>query len=297
MNLRRLKLELFYIRKSLMQYHALGAYVYNRWWVAPKLLRVSKTLSRPVTHPDFSMHILTSHRDVVMAVWALASWYAVSSVIGELYIHDDGSLTESDKETLQRLFVGVHMVSTKDFVPVYADSLRPHEILQKFRSTHVDYFSFKKIIDPFFASEKSIHLIVDSDILWFSHPDELASCIADNATHSCMQENNGELSIETKSGTSRSTYNAGIVLYAKNNFDIPTLEHFFETLDITNRNNLHFADQFGYSQCLKNLTALPAKQYTIRDSVSAEIVARHYTSPRRPLFYIEGIARLTHLLN
>lgn len=294
MGLKQIKLEFFYVRKSFFQYKKGFQYIKNKYFLSKKVLKSNKILESPANHQDYSIHILTCHQDLVMTIWALASFYKVSSVIGLLYIHDDGSLTQADKKQLNKFFPSSILVESSKFLENFEETLNAYPVLKKFRSTY-NNFSFKKIIDPYFVSDKKFHLILDSDVLWFKQPTELESVLQGQENKSFMQYNNISIPVTFKDGNKTddkiSKMNAGIILYSKENFDVDKLSQFLEKLDTSIFKNLHFADQAGHAYCLKNLEALPAR-YKIKGEVNQATVVRHYTGPRRPLFYIEGLELL-----
>lgn len=273
------------MRKAFLEYRAGWRYLRNRFFLAPKILRSGRVLARPATRPDLSVHILTSRQDMILAVWSLASFYAVSSVIGKLYIHDDGTLRSGDRAALKKLFPDCQLVASAAFLDDYAAPLRNFPVLfSEFRQKYPQYFSFKKIIDPYVVSDKPWRLILDGDILWFRDPVELRNALANPAKPSLMQYNNAEIL-----GTH---YNAGIILYHKDNFDIPKFIDFLDKLDTSDPGQMRFADQLGHAAALRNLSALSAGRYTIKERVTPNTAARHYTGPRRPKFYIEGLGIL-----
>ena len=276
-----------------MEYKRGFLYIYNRWLLVPRILKISRTLEKSPTHDDFSIHILTCHRDIVMTLWSLASFFQAAVIIGNLFIHDDGSLTEADKRMLKRFFPSAVLVDSRRFLEQFAAQLDVCPVLKHFRTRYTSFFSFKKIIDPYFVSDKKIHLILDSDILWFNRPEELEREISVGCRKSFMQNNNTAIYATFKGGARSderlSHMNAGIILYSKDNFDIQKLCEFFERLDVENLSNLHFADQAGHAYCLKNVEALDEQRYIIKGAVGKNTIAKHYTSPRRPLFYIEGV--------
>ncbi len=83
--------------------------------------------------------------------------------------------------------------------------------------------------------------------------------------------------------------NSGIVFYRKDNFNLAKLVDYLEKIDLANEKNFHFIEQAGYAFSLMNLVGLPSDQYSIVDPVNENTIVRHYTSPKRPLFYIEGL--------
>jgi len=268
-----LKLELFYLRKACFEYHAPFKYLYNKYLIAPRILKTNKILDQPINHQDLSVHILTCHRDLVMFIWSLASFYKNMNIIGQLYIHSDGSLTQKDKSILNKLFPSAKIIEKK---------------------SDYQYLLLQKLFDPYYLSDKKIHLIIDSDLLWFKNSKEIEGEIKNNAQNSLMMvgqgigcpvyfNNNKKLSAEL------SYLNSGIVLYHKDNFNLDKLEKYLAHIDNTNLANKHFVEQAGYASCLENIKPLPESKYIIKGPVQAETIVKHYTSPRRPLFYIEGL--------
>lgn len=289
-----MKLELFYFRKALWETRKGFRYLVNRFGLLKQIVHSRRPLDRKANREDFSLHLLTSHRDLLAACWALASFYRVAELLGELFLHDDGSLTKNDRVLIQKLFPNAKIVDSRNFIRDYQAVLDKYPVLKKFRSRYPEYFSFKKIIDPFFVSDKTWHLILDSDVLWFGRPRELEEQIKTNGAQSFMQYNNAVISAVFRDGTTTpehlSHFNAGMILYSRNNFSLQGLSDFFDRLDVSQKQNLHFADQLGHAYALRNLSALPEERYTIKRSVAGtEIVARHYTGPRRHLFYLEGL--------
>lgn len=299
MTIKNLKLELFYLRKSFFIYHRGWKYLMNKFFLALKIFQSDSSFEKPITSNDFSIHILTSHKDLVIATWALASFYHFSNTIGDLYIHSDGSLTKNDFKVLNKLFPRAVIVDSKNFLKDYSAELDKHPILKEFRANNKN-FSFKKIIDPFFISPKKFRLIIDSDILWFKDFVEVQQVLSGHDTSSYMQNNGEAFEVIFKDGTKLardlSYANAGIILYNRNNFDMDKLAEFLTKLDKNNHKSLHFADQYGYAYCLKNLKFLDVNKYSLKKEVTIDVVARHYTSPRRPLFFIEGLEYLKNII-
>ncbi|MDP3740937.1 MAG: hypothetical protein Q8R08_01255 [bacterium] len=277
-----LKLDLFYLRKAFFEYSKGWRYLHNRYWLARKICRVQKPfVAKGKYFPDLSIHILTCHRDNLIALWSLCSFFANSDFFGDLYIHDDGTLRGWEKRLYKEFFPEAKIINSDMFLAEYGTKFQNNMVLKNFRAKYHHYFSFKKLIDPIFVSGKPLRLILDSDILWFRNPAEIEEQIAAGGKISLMQHNPIEIE-----GVS---YNAGIIFYSIQNFDLKKLVGFLEKIDVSRKQSLHFADQTGYAHALRNLEALPADRYRIKGAVSTNTVARHYTSPKRPLFFIEGL--------
>jgi len=298
MNFKKLKLELFYIRKAFLKYKEGFKYLANKYFLAPKILKLNKILEKPINNDDLSIHVLTSYRDLIMLIWALGSFYQTAETIGQLFIHSDGSLTDSDKKIIKRFFPSAIVVEPKDFLAEKFFELEKYPALKKIRTGYPDFFLLKKLIDPYFVSEKKVHLIIDSDLLWFNQPTEIEEGIKEGKSLMIQglvgegEPNYVYFKDGSKLDEKLANLNSGIVLYQKENFDLGKLTEYFEKFDLDNPKNKHFIEQAGYAYCLKELVGLPPSKYQIQDSVNKDTVIRHYTSPKRPLFYIEGLGFL-----
>lgn len=295
---KQLKLELFYWRKCIFQYHKFWKYLYNKYILAPQVLKLNKILEKPINQPNLSIHILTCHRDLIMALWSLASFYQHSSVIGQLYIHDDGSLTKKDKYYLKKFFPSAKIVGVNDvFINQKDNLISSYPIIKNFRKENALHPFVKKLVDSYFISDKKFHLLFDTDILWFKNPQHIwlqlseknpISYMLDNRNVSCYVYFKGHQRLSDK----LATFNAGIVFYHQDNFNLAKLQFYLNNIDTQISRNFYFIEQAGHAHCLENLQKLPTQTYIISADLSPATVVKHYTSPRRPLFYIEGIEKL-----
>jgi len=293
-NFQILKRELFYFRKSIFEYKKFWTYVYYKYFFSKKILTINKVLEKPVNNSDLSVHILTCHFDFKMFFWSLASYYNAFKIYGEFYIHNDGTLNNKEIGLIKKFFPNAKIIDARNFANDFKEKFEQYPVFKKIRAEHFNFFSFKKIIDPFLASDKKMCLIFDTDILWFKNPTELEEQIKLGCPKSMMQKNNTYKFLKDGAKIDRelTQYNAGIILYARENFDVKILVDFFQSINQNNKKELHFADQTGHVKCLKNLEALPENKYIIRDTVNENTIAKHYTAPRRPLFYLEGMKKI-----
>ncbi|MFA6410051.1 MAG: hypothetical protein WCW26_00535 [Candidatus Buchananbacteria bacterium] len=294
MNLKKIKLEIFYLKKSFFQYKKGFQYLNNKFFLAPKILAGKKVLSKPINNTELSIHILTCHRDLVMLIWSLASFYYFSKVIGQLYIHSDGSLTPDDKKLISQFFLDAIFIEPSDILEKNSQGLNAHPVIKQFRIEHQNDLFTKKIIDSFFVSDKKFHLLFDSDILWFKDSQAIFDQLNLSLPKSLMIGGNGGGNyVYFKDGTKLSddlaNFNAGVIFYSKDNFDLNRLAEFLTKFDTAQKRNFYFLEQAGHAYCLNNLNAWSKDKYFIHQTVDQNTIAKHYTSPRRPLFYIEGI--------
>jgi len=292
MNIKKLKLELFYLKKAFLVYKKGFKYIYNKYILAPKILKSGKVFDRPINNENLSIHILTCHRDLVMLIWSLASFYKNLKIVGQLFIHNDGSLTDGDKKKIKELFPSVEIIDSQNFEEDFAARLDKFPVIKEFRNKYPQYVLLKKIVDPYFVSDKDYRLIIDSDLLWFDSSAEIETEVLSGCNKSFMMSTDVSCPVyfkHEKFDDRLSVFNSGIVLYHKDNFDTEKFSHYLTLLDLENPENKHFIEQAGYSYSLKNLASLPRSRYIAKGRVGQGVVMRHYTSPRRVLFYTEGL--------
>jgi hypothetical protein len=271
--LKSIKLELFYWRKAVFEYHKFWKYIYNKYFLAPKILKHNKVLEKPINNSDLSIHTLTCHKDFIMTLWSLASYYKFSEKIGQLYIHNDGSLTKKEKNIFKNFFPNSKIIEQENVKTNY-NKLDGHLEIKEVRKEKVNkYFLLKKLLDPFLISDKKYVMIIDSDLLWLKNPKEITDEIKNNCLNSLITTNN------IKS-----------FIYFKNGEKIA--DKYFKNFDFNNSKNKHFIEQAGYAFCLNNLKKLPEDKYVINKEINEDVCVKHYTSPRRPLFYIEGLEKI-----
>jgi len=287
MNLKRFKKEFFYLRKAFVKYKIGWRYAYGKYLLAGKIYG-QRVIERPVNNKDLSIHVLAGSGDLTMLLWSLRSFYRQMSEIGQLYVHNDGTFTRKNFDLIKKHLPSAKIIQPNDVL----ERLSDHKIIRKFRTRFPEYFLLKKIVDTFFISEAKMHLIIDSDLYWYRQPTEIERGIKNGAPDSLVMENSAPCYVyfkEGKAAEEKALVNSGIVLYNKSNFNLQKFSSYLEKIDTDNKKNWHFIEQAGFAYSLENLKVLPRTRYVIKGNLSSETVARHYTSPRRPLFYSEAI--------
>ena len=83
------------------------------------------------------------------------------------------------------------------------------------------------------------------------------------------------------------SYNSGITLYAREQFDLAKFSQYLAKVDYRNG---RFTDQACYATMFSpNLVRLPERSYIIKGALADHVVARHYTNPSRAKFYCYGL--------
>ena len=297
MELKTIKSDLHTLKTAILLYKKGSKYLKNRYLIANKIMNSKKVSERPLTNLDLSIHVLTGHRDITSLFWAVGSFYNVSSVIGQLFIHSDGTLTNHDQLLIKSKFPSARIITPEEVIKKLKASSPYSRYLTEFRMEHAQNLLLKKLMDPFIVSDKRLRLIIDTDVFWFRDPVFLnneptlqrpKSLMMDQTHFPCPVSftDGSVLSDEL------SCMNSGIVFYEKSNFDLKKLSNFLKNLDLSKGQNRYFIEEAGYAVSLKNLEVLPREQYSMKVKFSKETIARHYTSPKRALLFIEGIENL-----
>lgn len=290
--------ELRYIYRSFFVYKKPFSYLYYRFIVRPKIRKLNNPIDRPAADDFYSIHILCSHSDIDMLLWALASWYQVVPDSGQVYIHEDGSFTAKDKEIISKLLSNAIFI---DFLEANekarTDWLKNLSKTKVYREKAVKdrrYILAVKLIDPYFVSESPIHLIIDTDILWFEYPKEILELLKQKRGNFVMT-GNSLMDFKFKDNThlpeNLAIVNSGIVGYKVDNYFLSGLEEFCEKID-TETNPQYFTEQAGYSYILNKggiINMLNKENYIIKGELKKGVSAKHYTGPRREQYWFEGV--------
>lgn len=290
--------ELRSLFRSFFEYRRVVPYINSRFLISSRIYRIRQVLDKQVLNQEYSIHFLCGHRDLRMLLWSLASWYKVVEESGQIFIHDDGTLVDSDKKKLNQLFP---LANILDFQKMSRTILQ--QLAGKFPQTHHyrelstfdrRYIFNIKLIDPFFAGSREVKLVLDSDLLWFKRPEELISDISGKSKLPVFMGGYGHMDFVFSDGSTLpeeiAGANSGVVCYKKEQFLLTDLEEFFSRVD--NSTNPHFVEQAGYAFVLTRHNRphyLPQEKYHIKGPISTETILKHYTSPRREQFWFEGV--------
>ena len=289
MNYKNLRHEFRLAYLSFAKYRRGFLYLYMRFIVGPGIIRHPRPLSRPATVDDASAHFLTGARDFTMALWALASFYRYSTFIPKFYFHTDGTLTKKHRAIVERLFPDAVFIDGATVGDIYADELQKNPALNKFRKQFPGFQS-KKLVDTFLVAPFAYRFVLDSDMLWFKDPLELAD--AYRTKSSIMMDGGGGLCPQrftdgTETDEFISGLNSGIVGFSKEAFSMVHLDEYLGRIDLSYTQ--HFVEQAGFALCLRDVTPLPPSRYIIKGTLTPEVVMRHYTSPSRAKFFLHGL--------
>lgn len=137
---------------------------------SPNLLFSSVLLSRAVQverSSPFEIHSLVCHRDVNMMLISAKSFLRFCPQMA-LIIHDDGSLTKSDRARLHKHLPGLEIIDRSAADEVMRSVLPPQVFLMRQR-----YVFLMKLFDFNYFHNGTHTILLDSDIIFLRRPDEV----------------------------------------------------------------------------------------------------------------------------
>jgi hypothetical protein len=291
--------KLFYFALTKYGAREAAAYLYYRTWVNHRLRRLNTPLDRPVTAEQYTMHLMCSHIDLDQLLWALMSWYRVSSESPQVYIHDDGSFTRQDRHLIARLFPQARVIEY-EYATEQARTtwLAEYPLSLAVRNNRADTKPVQ-LIDPYFVGDKDYVFLVDTDILWFHPPRELLDYMHGDDEVPLFWTGRRQKPFLAKDGQvlvkeDFSQCNGGCIYYKKDHFDVSFLEDYIAKMPPTDPVQ-RFRNQPPYVYVLSQygrVVNLPVEKYVNKAKLTDTTVAKHYTGPRREQFWFEGVKTL-----
>lgn len=240
------------------------------------------------------IHVFTCAKDWLNLLWALKTFYYYSNRQYALCIHDDGSLSPTDRATLQAHFPNARIIDRPSADAKVLPELQAYPHCLAFRqSNHLS----PKVFD--FASylESDRMLLLDSDVLFFKAPTILLNRIEDPDYH--LNTVNGDTAsaytidpqiVENQCGFKViERFNSGLGLIHKASIRLDWIEEFLQLPDIIG----HFwrIEQTLYALFSSRYGAelLPPEYDVHLEGGIGNSPSRHYVGKIRHLMYSEGI--------
>lgn len=118
------------------------------------------------------VHMLLEHKRIYEGIWSLYSFTFFCAKPCRVVIHDDGTLTEADRDKLSRIFPGCRVIPRSEADWVVMDYFR-RQGLSRCAQLRGSLVLALKLFDPFFFLQNRFFIMLDSDVLFFSRPNEL----------------------------------------------------------------------------------------------------------------------------
>lgn len=243
------------------------------------------------------IHVFTCAQDWLNLIWTLKTFYHYSNRQYALCIHDDGTLTDSDRATLKHHFPQARLIDRPSADERIFSLLTSHPRCLEFRkSNHLS----PKLFDFPAYLESDRMLLLDSDVLFFAEPKALLQRIED--PNYCLNTVNGDVSssytvdpavVKERFGFEViDRFNSGLGLIYKDSLYLDWIEEFLSLPDIEG----HFwrIEQTLYAlcSCRFGVELLPSEYDVHLEGSIDGSPSRHYVGKIRHLMYGEGMRHL-----
>lgn len=267
---------------------------YFRERVAPRIL-----LTPPIpdtTDGRCEIHALTCAADWLGCMWALKTFYWHSGRSYRLCIHEDGTVSPADQETLRRHFPAARLITRARADARAAELLAPYPRTQEFRRQNV---LAPKLIDFHAFLESDRLLSMDSDVLFFGPPTALIERIERSSPLlNAWNADCGDSYTVRPEDVERELgfrllprINAGLGVVHRDSIRLEWLEEFLGLAEVS-RGHFWRVEQTLYALCSSRFGAelLPV-EYSLRlEPGIGGRPFRHYVGAIRDLLYAEGIS-------
>ena len=270
----------------------------------PRILRTPPVHTPSPIDTRVEAHVLTSQNDWLNLTWCLKSFYAVAGGSGDavpvaLCIHDDGSLKADAIHALCSHFPGARLVHRGE-----ADEVVPATLagLPKCISFRSENQLAQKVFDfrHYLARTCDRMLLLDSDVLFFSRPDELLERLSlpgyrKNSVNSDIASAytiSPEDALRLSGVALVERFNSGLGLIHRDSIRIEWIEEFLNLPDILSHS--WRIEQTLYALCSSRFghEPLPADYDVFLNGSVGHRPVRHYVGAIRHLMYTEGMRKL-----
>lgn len=226
----------------------------------------------------YSVWMITSARDTMMAFWSLKSLLHYSSVSWDVWLAD-GGLQPQQIELFERHFPGIRILRREELDSRSREAVTRHPQCHDLRHRR-NYAPALKLIDPPLHLSRRF-LLLDSDVLFFASPDEIIAAIAGSgpAFHFNMQHDG---------------INSGVVVVDPRAVRLDEVEAFLAGASRTKLKGWTI-EQDAYAALSQDCYAPLAANYAVEwidDALHDRAISCHYIGILRHRFYVRGVPRL-----
>ncbi|MBW4646746.1 MAG: hypothetical protein KME23_27795 [Goleter apudmare HA4340-LM2] len=301
------------IGKALLRIHQL------RYLTIEEALKVSLAKRRYLTNilnakpiPSglgaIEVHMLLHHKRIYEGLWALYSFAYFCAQPCRIVVHNDGSLSNFDVKLLNQLFPQCQVIDRKMADSVVENYLRSEGLFKCLRIRQ-KVVHVLKLFDPCFFSTNNFFISLDSDVLFFSRPQELINGIesVDDIFHFpnlysqdvCDAYSLKELDLVNllqKDPIKR--LNAGVLRVNRGSIDFKKIEEYLKHPDFYHEDGRadYYTEQTLWAMEFTRLNALPLPNtYAICPSTDEpNLVSGHFCGGGywASLLYTRGLPRL-----
>jgi len=221
-----------------------------------------------ICHPHLNLYLA--------AIKSFLRYYTDVSVV----VHDDGSLTISDIESLKK-----HIGGVKIFTKAESNKLATLKLSLYLKNMRKIFSLNQKLIDIIFLGKNKKIIIMDCDIFFVKRPDEAIDWIRDDKLHSfyIAEPKCNEKKFVNKM-IMHPNINTGFIGF-RNDVTVGELEDSLKSLERNEPFNIYFLEQCVYSAILKKRKPYPLDRpkyvVYIDNSYSRGVKMIHFAGPYR----------------
>lgn len=292
------KEELFFIKETLRYgygWKGVFRYLINKFWNSKKIYDFKLTSYKPID--DVEIHMLCRKKDADMLAWSLISFISQSGVCPKIVVHDDGTFDPKTTDKLESKFPELTVLSFKKADELIKNMTGLSPKLLKHREC--GHKLVRKLVDVFLLSQSEKVMVLDSDVLFFNHPEEILEFINKDTDHdSLVTENSSIYDLRLQESylkkynilERRGDYiNSGLVIYKRSKIRLDNLLEYFENTQRPVGDYLIEMSGWASLVTQTRFKFLPLDRYPIKGKLNPNAVMKHFTNPRRHEFYIYGI--------
>ena len=266
------------------------------WLHGMPLIRRSGALRCPTA--DFSLHMVTCHRHVDMALWCLKSFTYFAQLSPPITIHDDGSLTAHDKALFSNQLTDARVIDRAE-ADRKLDAVLSDAPNCRAARGRTDFPLALKLFDPWAYAVGDVVLLLDSDVLFLAKPKALLTCALEGRAcfNSDYQDAYAVSAIELSRWlglTVLDRVNSGLMVLARRDYDVALLERYFARF-AARVSNLHWHEQTAYALLMTQAGArrLDAAYQISTQPIGTTTVSHHFVNDGARLhFSTRGVKTL-----
>lgn len=267
-----------------------------------------REIQRRITKDTFPVHLLIRNSDFKMSIISIYHFLKVTKEKYEIFLHEDGSLSNSNKKKLNKYFSFLNLILRSDADKLINKELKSFPYIINWRS---DFNFALKLIDLSFFSKHDYYIYLDADVLFFKEPHFIEKNVKDSFSNKkikCFFNKDIEPAY-IDSNTNMSAFlgfklinqiNAGLSFINKKIFDYDYLNNLISSEYYSNqeKKRKHVSEQTLYailSSKQASVNYLPVEYDVDLNKNINKSTSKHYVGKIRHKYSIEGLINLHYV--
>jgi len=228
--------------------------------------------------------IVSSGADLLMAIWCLKTLLHFSRCKWDVWFADAGGLSVKQKKLLEQHFPNIRVTTRNELDDRAREALKGRPISEWLRHTR-KYAPALKLFDPLLHLPRGKFLLVDSDVLFFEHPQLLIDLVTGTADPQAAFHFNIEPT---------GTINSGLGVVDLSSFGLDDIEACLARMQ-SQRLRGWTIEQDVYTDLAGARFRPMPSEYAVQpvnDVRHSNLTSCHYIGVCRHQFYRQGVARL-----